>query len=187
MTLLDLMRSDIEVWGDLWVPSRRRSHGYGALTTLWLIWSFLGLRAALIYRLSHGMQRRGVKALPQILSRFNVELHGLDIPSSVPIGPRLYIPHPIGTVVMAGQIGSDLTLVSNVTVGMRQLKGSDFPTIGDHVYLGAGARVLGRVRIGNGVQVGANAVVLSDVPDGAVAVGVPARIRLRTDSTGYEP
>ena len=102
-------------------------------------------------------------------------LHGLDIPPSVPIGPGLYIPHPVGTVVMANHIGSHVTLVSCVTIGLR--KEVAFPTLGDHVYVGAGARILGPINVGNNVTIGANAVVLRDVPDNSVAVGVPASIR----------
>jgi serine O-acetyltransferase len=72
-------------------------------------------------------------------------------------------------------MGSDITLVSGVTIAMRNER--SFPTIGDRVYIGAGARILGPIRVGNDVSVGANAVVLEDVPDRSVAVGVPARIR----------
>ena len=139
-----------------------------------MIWSFLGLRAALLYRISHELHRRRVKMIPQVISRLNVMLHGLDIPAAVPIGPRLYVPHPVGTVVMAAHIGSGVTLVSSVTIGMR--REAAFPTLGDNVYVGAGARVLGPVTIGDNVQIGANAVVIEDVPNDCVAVGVPARI-----------
>ena len=74
---------------------------------------------------------------------------------------------------MAERIGSGITLVSGVTIGMRNEQ--SFPVIGDNVYIGAGARVLGRIKVGSNVSIGANAVVLDDVPDHSVAVGVPAR------------
>src|SRR5205807_7133394 len=121
------------------------------------------------------VHRRRIRFLPMFLHRLNLTLHGLDIPPTVPFGPRAYIPHPVGTVVMAERIGSGVTLVSGVTLGMRNEHA--FPSLGDNVYVGAGARVLGGVRIGNNVSVGANAVVLSDVPDNSIAVGVPARVR----------
>jgi serine O-acetyltransferase len=81
---------------------------------------------------------------------------------------------------MAQRIGSDVTLVSNITIGMRHEQA--FPTLGDRIYIGAGARILGQISIGNDASIGANAVVLEDVPDGCVAIGVPARVRPRRSS-----
>ena len=170
-----LLRSDIAAWRDIWAGAVAVGGRVGLLTTLRMIWLFPGLRATFLYRLSHQLHRRGVKLLPQLVSQLNLTLHGLDIPASVPIGPRLYIPHPVGTVVMADRIGSNVTLVSGITIGMR--KGPGFPTIGDNVYIGAGARVLGNISIGSNVSIGANAVVLREVPDDSVAVGVPAQVR----------
>ena len=77
---------------------------------------------------------------------------------------------------MAHRIGSNVTLVHGITIGMRNVRG--FPTIADDVFIGAGARVLGEIRVGEGAKIGANAVVLTDVPAGATAVGVPAEIKL---------
>lgn len=170
---ISLMRSDVAAWAQLWAPGTQNGHGWR--TALRLGWGYTGLRATLLYRLSHGLRRRGVKALPQLLAQINIMLHGLDIPPHVPIGPRLYIPHPTGTVVTARVVGSDVTLVSGVTIGMRNTVA--FPSIGDHVYIGAGARVLGEINIGDHVSIGANAVVLADVPANSVAIGVPATIR----------
>jgi serine O-acetyltransferase len=176
--LRDLFWSDVDAWARLWLRGEGRNagrHGGRAwVVALHLLWTHLGLRAALLYRLSHVLHRRGVRVLPQMLSRLNVMLHGFDIPASVEIGPGLYIPHPVGTVVMAERIGARCTLVSCVTVGMRHEP--SFPTLGDDVYVGAGARILGDVTVGDGARIGANAVVLHDVPPQAAAVGVPARI-----------
>ncbi len=149
--------------------------GDGRLAMLRVLWSQAGLQATLLYRSANLLHRRGVRVLPQLLSRLNLTLYGLDIPPSVPIGPGLYVPHPVGTVVMAERIGANVTLVSGVTIGMRNEP--RFPRIGDNVYVGAGARVLGGVEVGSDVSIGANAVVIHDVPDGATAVGVPARLR----------
>jgi serine O-acetyltransferase len=147
---------------------------------------FVSLRATLVYRLSRMMHVKGFRMLPQALARWNIVHYGLDIPPSVPIGPRLHIPHTVGTTVMARRIGSDCTLVSCVTIGMRDEH--EFPIIGDNVYIGAGARVLGAIRVGDNVKIGANAVVMKDVPDGCTAVGVPARILPpRTAEGGPEP
>lgn len=175
-SLLDLIRSDVTAWADIWLPEgayRRRAPGL--FVALRLLWQHLGLRAALLYRVSHRLQRKKVRILPQMLSHLNVTLHGFDVPASVEIGPRLYIPHPVGTVIMAERIGHSVTLVSSVTIGMRH--GPVFPRIGNNVYIGAGARILGAITIGDNVSIGANAVVLTDVPRDSIAVGVPARIQ----------
>jgi serine O-acetyltransferase len=116
------------------------------------------------------------------LRRLNITLHGLDIVPTVPIGGGLYLPHTVGTVVMAQSIGRNVTLVSNVTIGMRHQ--AAFPIIGNDVYIGAGARVLGPITVGDGAVIGANAVVLCDVPPHATAVGVPARIIQRDGGSG---
>jgi serine O-acetyltransferase len=164
-----LVVSDIAVW---------RSIGWGRngwLGAARLLWSHPGLQAVLLYRLAHALHRRRIPMVPQLLSQCGVVLYGFDIPASVPVGPGLYVPHPVGTVVMAERIGSQVTLVSGITIGMRNVH--RFPIIGDRVYVGAGARVLGGIRIGDDASIGANAVVLHDVPDNAVAVGVPATVR----------
>jgi len=161
--------ADLEAW------RRAGMAGSGRWAALGALWSHCGARATLLYRVSNLLHRRGVRVLPQVLSRLNLTLYGLDIPPSVPIGPGLYVPHPVGTVVMADRIGANVTLVSGVTIGVR--KGAQFPRIGDNVYVGAGARVLGGIEVGSNVSIGANAVVIEDVPTGAVAVGVPAQVR----------
>lgn len=132
----------------------------------------------MLFRLSHQLWRMGVPILPGILTRLNITLHGFDVPYSVHIGPGLYVPHPVGTVITARSIGRNLSLISGITIGMRHEPA--FPIIGDNVFIGAGARVLGGIVIGDNVQIGANAVVLNDVPANSTAVGVPARISPRT-------
>lgn len=141
---------------------------------LTLFWRFAGLRATVNYRLSHAASMRNIPLVPMVLFRRNMRKYGLDIMPAVSIGPGLYIPHPVGTVVMAHSIGSRCHIISSVTIGMRNTPA--FPVIGDDVTIGAGARVLGDIRIGNGAQIGANAVVVDHIPDGATAVGIPARI-----------
>lgn len=138
-----------------------------------LLWTHVGLRATVWYRLSHAAHQRHIPLLPGMIARSNLRRYGLDIVSSVPIGPGLYIPHPVGAVVMATAIGSRCHLISGVTIGMRTVQA--FPRIGDNVTVSAGARVLGDIYVGDGATIGANAVVITDVPDGATMVGAPAR------------
>lgn len=114
------------------------------------------------------------KVLSKLFYAINYIVFGCVIPPSVKIGVGTVIAHSIGVVMHHSVvIGKDCHILHNVTLGGNDRGG---PMIGDNVMLGAGCCVLGNVRIGNGVKIGANAVVLKDVPDGAVAVGVPARI-----------
>src|SRR4029077_2510514 len=138
-----------------------------------LLWTHVGLRATVWYRLSHAAHRRHIPLLPGMIARMNLRRYGLDIVSSVPIGPGLDIPHPVGTVVMAVSLGSRCHLISGITIGMRTVQA--FPRIGDNVTISAGARVLGDIYVGDGATIGANAVVITNVPDGATMVGAPAR------------
>jgi serine O-acetyltransferase len=169
-----LIQSDIQVWGETFALTGR-GESVRMLTAIRLILMFAGLRAALIHRLAYAAHRAKIRIVPMIPMNVNISLHGFDIPPNIEVGPRFFVPHPVGTVVMARRIGAGVTLVSAITIGMR--KGSDFPVIGDDVYVGAGARILGEITIGNRAQIGANAVVLNDVPHDHVAMGVPAKMR----------
>ena len=106
---------------------------------------------------------------------------GIELPCEAVVGERLVIEHT-GAIVISGDaiFGDDCILRQGVTVGLRHrgIRGS--PQLGDRVDIGAGAKLLGPIRIGSDVAIGANAVVLSDVPDHCIAIGVPARIRPRT-------
>lgn len=107
---------------------------------------------------------------------------GADIPASCHIGPRLALKHGGNGVVLHDYavIGSDVTMFHQVTIGAnlpaRPGRVVGAPKIGDRVFIGAGAKILGPVTLGDGCVIGANAVVLTDVPPGATAVGVPARV-----------
>jgi serine O-acetyltransferase len=176
------VRGDIAVWTNIW-------HGPSGEDTvslhpgLKLVWTQCGLRATLLFCLSHALWRSHIPMLPGMVARLNLTLHGLDIPPSVEIGPGLYIPHPVGTVVMAQRVGANVSLISAITIGMRATP--VFPVIGDGVFVGAGARILGAITVGAGANIGANAVVLKDVPPRATAVGVPARILTSKSEEAY--
>ena len=97
-----------------------------------------------------------------------------DIPTRLP--PSTDVPHPVGIVIGRGiRIGDRCTILHNVTIGVTEM-GAGVPDIGDDVYIGCGAAVLGDVEVGDGAVVGANAVVLSDVPEGATVAGIPAEV-----------
>ena len=177
LTLSQLIASDLEVWGEVYMsrpPGRRVSRA----RALYWIASYPGLRSVLLYRLAHAAQRAGIRLAPLLLANLNLTLHGFDMPPSVSVGRRFYVPHPVGTVVMARRLGDNVTLVSGVTIGMRDARQQPrFPLIGNDVYVGAGARVLGGITVGDRVQIGANAVVIRDVSSDSVAVGIPATVR----------
>lgn len=105
---------------------------------------------------------------------------GIDLPCEARVGRRLVIEH-FGGIVVSGDavIGDDVTLRHGVTLGLRRTGVPGAPVIGNGVDIGAGAKILGPVHIGDGAVIGANAVVLCDVPAGALAVGIPARIKHR--------
>lgn len=120
-------------------------------------------------------------ALHLILSKLSEILFGIYLGKDAHIGKRLLIEH-FGTIIVHNRavIGDDCVIRQGVTIGMRRTSHpNDVPTIGDRVDIGAGAKLLGEIRIGHGASIGANAVVLTNVPDGALAVGVPAAVKHR--------
>ena len=107
-------------------------------------------------------------------------LFGIEIASACSIGPGLFLPHSSGTVIGAWSIGANSTIFHGVTLGAKNLA-LDFditsrPVLGDNVTIGAGAKILGGIRIGDNAVVGANSVVLSDIPSNCTVAGVPAKI-----------
>jgi len=136
-----------------------------------------------LIRHAHALQAGGWRRLAKLLQLLNFVVFGLEVPAGLEIGAGLVITHTQGTVLGAAVIGGDVTIYQQVTLGAST---ADFgytpslrPTVEDGVMLSAGAKVLGAVRLGRGCTVGANAVVLVDVPAGSLAVGVPARIVVR--------
>jgi serine O-acetyltransferase len=119
-------------------------------------------------------------ALGRAIAALNCEVFGIEVALRCRIGPGLYLPHTHGTVIGAIEIGANVSIYQGVTLGARDLDVAFAPshrlTIDDEVLLGVGAVVLGGVRVGNGAVFGANSVVMTDVPAGGLAVGVPARI-----------
>ena len=134
-----------------------------------------------IVRLAQRCHAKGYRRLAKIFSFINVVIFGLEVPARLEIGPGLVIPHGIGTIIGAGYIGSNVTIYQQVTLGAK-IADFDFdisqrPHIEDNVMITAGAKIIGPVRIGQGSIIGANAVVLTDVPQLHLAIGVPAQIR----------
>lgn len=148
-----------------------------AKSRLEVILCYPGFHAVLIYRLAHGAWSHGFHLLGRWLSHLGRFLTGIEIHPGAEIGQRLFIDH--GMAVVIGEtavIGDDVTLYQGVTLGGTSLKGGKrHPTLLDNVIVGAGAQVLGPITVGIGARIGANAVVLKDVPPNATMVGIPAR------------
>ncbi len=149
-----------------------------AANLLEVLLTYPGLHALLLHRLAHAMHRRGVPVVPRLISHLSRWVTGIEIHPGATIGRRFFIDHGMGVVIgETSEIGDDVTLYQGVTLGgTGKEKGKRHPTLGNDVMVGVGAKVLGAVTIGDHARVGAGAVVLSDVPPHATAVGVPAKV-----------
>jgi len=149
-----------------------------------------GLHAIWAYRGLHKLWNRpGGRASARALSTIVRSVTGVEIHPGAQIGRRFFIDHGMGVVIGAtAVVGDDVMLYHGVTLGGRSLaRGTKrHPTVGDRVTIGAGARVLGNIDIGDDVQIGANSVVVKPIPTGAVATGIPARVRF-PDSPMQDP
>ena len=148
------------------------------LRVLWLLASRPGVLAVALLRLQQYAVRLGLSPVAMLVRSVAHVLTGADFVPGCRVGPGLRLEHPGGIVLGGGAVvGRDAFICQRVTLGER-LGSSEaaYPTVGDRVFLGAGATVLGNVHIGSDARVGAGAVVLRDVPAGATAVGNPARI-----------
>jgi len=148
-----------------------------ARTFFEVLTTYPGVHAVLIHRLSHKLWCAGYKWLGRWLSTFGRWITGIEIHPGAVIGRRFFIDHGMGVVIgETAEIGDDCTLYHGVTLGGTSWeKGKRHPTLGNDVVVGAGAKVLGPIKIGDGARIGSNAVVVKDVPDGATVVGVPGR------------
>jgi serine O-acetyltransferase len=148
-----------------------------ARSRLEVVLCYPGFQAVMFYRAAHYFWRRGWRLLGRFLSHCGRVLTGIEIHPGARIGRRLFIDHGMGVVIgETAEIGDDVTLYQGVTLGGTALhKGKRHPTLGDGVIVGSGAQVLGSFTVGAGARVGANAVVLAEVPPGATVVGIPAK------------
>jgi len=144
--------------------------------------NYSGLHAIWFYRISHWLWMRKTYFLARWLSQFARWFTGVEIHPGAVIGRRFFIDHGMGVVIgETTKIGNDVTFYHGVTMGGVSLeKGKRHPTLGDKVVVGAGAKVLGAIEIGNGSRIGANAVVVKSVPPESVVVGIPGQIVKRS-------
>ena len=149
-----------------------------ARSTWEVLTTYPGLHALLVHRLSQRLWRWNLKWFARFVAHLGRWLTGIEIHPGAQIGRRVFIDHGMGVVIgETAEIGDDSTLYHGVTLGGTSWnKGKRHPTLGKGVVVGAGAKILGPIMIGDGAKVGSNAVVVKDVPPGATAVGIPARI-----------
>ncbi|BAZ93625.1 serine acetyltransferase [Thiohalobacter sp. COW1] len=143
-----------------------------------ILTTYPGVHAVLMHRLNHALWKRGLKWFARWLSGLTRWFTGIEIHPAAVIGRRFFIDHGMGVVIgETAEIGDDCTLYHGVTLGGTSWdKGKRHPSLGNNVVIGAGAKVLGPIRIGNGVRIGSNSVVLKDIHDLATVVGVPGRV-----------
>ncbi|MDV2478483.1 serine O-acetyltransferase EpsC [Rhodococcus zopfii] len=180
MTLLRTLREDL---------AAARGHDPAARSDVENAIVYSGLHAIWAHRLAHRMW--GTPALrgpARVLAQFTRFLTGIEIHPGATIGRRFFIDHGMGVVIgETAEIGDDVMLYHGVTLGGRSMaKAKRHPTIGNRVTIGAGAKVLGPITIGDDSAVGANAVVTRDVPPDSIAAGIPATVRSRTQKQ-HEP
>jgi serine O-acetyltransferase len=155
-----------------------------AKSVLEIFLCYPGFHAIVLHRLSHRLYRANVPLLPRFLSQVGRFLTGIEIHPGATIGRRFFIDHGMGVVIgETTEIGDDVLIYQGVTLGgTGKEKGKRHPTIGNRVVIGGGAKVLGNIRIGDHVKIGAGSVVVKPVPDDSTVVGVPGRIvRSRTE------
>ena len=149
-----------------------------ARSTWEVVTCYPGFHARLVHRLAHRLWGWKLKWLARFVSNTGRFLTGIEIHPGARIGRRFFIDHGMGVVIgETAEIGDDVTLYHGVTLGGTTWnKGKRHPTLGRGVVVGAGAKILGPIHVGEDAKVGSNAVVVRDVPSGATAIGIRARI-----------
>jgi serine O-acetyltransferase len=140
--------------------------------------TYAGFHALLCHRFAHWLWKKRLPFIPRAVSQFARFITGIEIHPGALIGSGMFIDHGMGVVIgETAELGDNVTLFQGVTLGgTGKQRGKRHPTLGSHVVVGAGAKVLGPITVGDYVKIGANSVVLQDVPDHSTVVGIPGRI-----------
>ncbi len=152
-----------------------------ARSTFEVVLCYPGVHALAFHRIAHAIWRRGWRIPARFLSQVARFLTGIEIHPAAKIGSGLFIDHGMGVVIgETAEVGENVTLLQGVTLGGTSLKREKrHPTLGDNVVVGAGAKIIGAFRIGDGSRIGAGSVVVREVPPNSVVVGVPGRVTYR--------
>lgn len=180
-TLFETVREDFRTYADFYGrPIRGRRWWYRRIVGLRMLWTSETLGGLLVLRIRDWLHSHWLGLLAPVLDRLLVARWGFSIGPGVRLAPGVYIPHPFVVAHGMVEVGSGTVVSPWVTLGLINSRDGTLslqgPRIGASVYIGAGAQILGPVTVGDGARIGANAVVLADVPAGATAVGSPARI-----------
>lgn len=163
-----------------------RERDPAARNLLEILLTYPGLHAVILHRLAHAFCRKHIPVLPRVISHFSRFVTGIEIHPAAEIGRGFFIDHGMGVVVgETAEIGAHVTLYQGVTLGgTGNEPGKRHPTLGDHVIVGAGAKILGAIVVGDHVRIGANSVVLKSVPDHSTVVGIPGKVIRRRSEEG---
>jgi serine O-acetyltransferase len=177
MAFFDRLREDIDAM---------RERDPAARSRLEVVFCYPGFHALLLHRVAHGAWRSGFRFIGRFISHIGRVLTGIEIHPGAIIGRRVFIDHGMGCVIgETAEVGDDVTLYHGVTLGGVSLKQERrHPTLENGVIVGSGAQILGPVVIGEAARIGANAVVIRDVPPGVTMVGIPAKQILPRQRTG---
>jgi len=169
--MFDNIRADLRAYDNRWMEQ-----GFWVM----LVYRFGCWR----YGIKSGLLRKPCSFLYKILFKFVQVLTGIELPCEAVVGRNFIIDH-FGGIIISGyaKFGDNCRIRTGVVVGLRRIEEKCAPVIGDNVDIGVGAKLLGPIKIGNNVLIGANAVVLCDVPDDCIAVGVPAVVRPRNSKS----
>ncbi|KXA08617.1 serine O-acetyltransferase [Clostridium perfringens] len=150
-----------------------------ARTKLEVLLLYQSIHVLIFYRIAHGLYKIKLFFLARLISQLGRFFTGIEIHPGAKIGKGLFIDHGMGVVIgETAEIGDNVTIYHGVTLGgTGKDKGKRHPTVGNNVIIGCGAKILGPISIGDGAKIGANSVVLKDVPKGKTAVGIPAVIK----------
>ncbi|WIM89356.1 serine O-acetyltransferase [Candidatus Mycobacterium wuenschmannii] len=166
--MLDAFRDDIRA---------ARERDPANPSTLQVVFAYPGVHAIWGHRVSHWLWGRGAKVAARTLGEVTRIFTGVDVHPGATLGTGLFIDHATGVVIgETAEVGDDVTIYHGVTLGgSGKDTGKRHPTIGDRVTIGAGAKILGAIKVGDDSRIGANAVVVKEVPSGAVVIGVPGQ------------
>jgi serine O-acetyltransferase len=158
-----------------------RERDPAARSTLEVLLCYPGVHALAFHRLAHPMWRHGWTIPARFLSHVSRFVTGIEIHPAAKLGPGLFIDHGMGVVIgETAEVGENVTLLQGVTLGGTSLKREKrHPTLGNNVVVGAGAKIIGAFKIGDGSRIGAGSVVVREVPTNSVVVGVPGRVTYR--------
>lgn len=169
-----LRRIAREVQADV-CAARDRDPAAQGVSTFEILTAWAGVQALLAHRLAHALREAGVPLAPRAIAYLSRAVTGVEIHPAARIGPEFFIDHGSGVVIgETAEIGRRVTLYQGVTLGGTGFqRGKRHPTLGENVTVGSGAKLLGPIAVGDGAKVGANTVVVEDVPPNSTVVGNP--------------